>query len=412
LKEAFPTTNDTEMFDSGGVKVKTTLDLDLQKAAVQALHQLLPSAHDPEAAVAAVDPRTGDIRAIATKQDHGYKKQGFNLAQRIARNSGSTIKPFTLAAALEQGHSLNEAVSAPYCVEAAPGYQACNAERGSSYQTLRTGLIESINTVYAPLAIKVGLPRVFALAEAAGLDISDLKPSAKHPYPSYALGVPTNPLSEAVAYGTLVDHGVHHTPNSVLDVHSTDDGDLFDNRARAAGTRVMPRKIADEVTSVLADVVNEGTGTAARQTFPVYGKTGTTDNFTNAWFTGCTPSLCISIWMGYNKEYVRRGGKLVPHSMMNVAGTRDGVFGGTIPAEIFAKVFSNYRRLQAEVAATASPSPSATVQPTVRATHSATATVRATPSRSHPTQSPSTSPSTPSESPSPTPSRSLLPTPP
>jgi penicillin-binding protein 1A len=409
LKETFGANYDNEMFDSGGVRVRTTLDLDLQKAANQAIRQVLKSPGDPEAALAAIDPRTGDIRAIAQKTDKPYQKSGLVLANGIYRNSGSTIKPFTLAVALQHGHTLDEPAYAPECITvvSAVHYRPCNAERGSSYQTLRSALVGSINTVYAPLAVKLGLNNVIGLAHTAGMDlgrIDHLTPS--QPYPSYSLGVPTNALGEADAFGTLVNHGVHHVPNSLLQVQSAGDGNVFDNRHRGPGTRVLPKKIADAVTGVMGDVVDHGTGTVARQPFPVFGKTGTTDNFLNAWFTGCSPTLCISVWMGYDKEYLHHG--KVPHSMKGVEGQRE-VFGGTLPAEIFAKTFSNYRILQAPKAspkatATSSSTPTA-VHPQQTATHA-----RPTPSRSPaPRHSPSTQPS---ESPSPSSSRSILPTPP
>ena len=415
LQETFGANYDTEMFDSGGVRVTTTLDIDLQKAADQALRQLLPSKGDPEAGIAAIDPRTGDVRAIAQRSDKPYKKDGFIIPRKILRNSGSTIKPFTLAYALEHGHSLDEPAYAPECITVDPAthYRPCNAERGSSYQTLRTALVQSINTVYAPLAVKLGLEKVIALAHAAGMDIGPIDHVAPGvPFPSYSLGVPTNPLSEASAFGTLVNHGVHQVPNTLVQVQSAGDGSVFDNRHRGPGARVMPKKIADEVTDVMGDVVDHGTGTAARQPFPVYGKTGTTDNFTNAWFTGCTPTLCISVWMGYDKEYLDHG--KVPHSMKNVEGQGE-VFGGKLPAEIFAKTFSDYRALQAR-----KPSPASSARPKASASTSSTAKshpqqpqpthTRPAPSRS-PSQRPSPS-SQPSESPSPTPSRSLLPSPP
>jgi penicillin-binding protein 1A len=397
---------DAQMFNSGGVRVTTTLDLDLQKAAEQALHDVLKSPHDPEAAIAAIDPRTGDVRAIAERSTRPYQKDGLILANGIYRNSGSTIKPFTLAAALEHGHSLDEVAPAPYCITVGPGYRPCNAERGSSYQTLRTGLINSINTVYAPLAVKVGLNRVIGLARAAGMDIGGINCfSHGRPCPSFSLGVPTNALGEAVAYGTLVDHGVHHAANTLLKVQSADDGTVFDNNHPAPGTRVMPRKIADEVTQVLGDVVDHGTGTEARQPFPVYGKTGTTDNFTNAWFTGCTPTLCISVWMGYDKEYLSRK---LPHSMKNVEGQPE-VFGGTLPAAIFAKTFADYRILQTEKPKPSSPSPSASSYRPVSHPSSARPVSKPTPKPSSaPSQQPSTEPSS-----SPSPSRSgILPSPP
>ena len=411
LEETFGANYDNEMFDSGGVRVTTTLDVDLQKAANEALHELLPSKGDPEAGIAAIDPRTGDVRAIAQRSSKPYTRRGFVIPRQILRNSGSTIKPFTLALALERGHSLDEPAYAPNCitVSVATHYRPCNAEKGSSYQTLRSALVNSINTVYAPLGVKLGLEKVIALAHAAGMEIGPINHLAPHvPYPAYSLGVPTNPLGEASAYGTFVAHGVHHVPNTLLQVQSAGDGTVFDNRHRGPGTRVMPKKIADEVTDVLGDVVDHGTGTAARQPFPVYGKTGTTDDFTNAWFTGCSSTLCISVWMGYDKEYLSRK---VPHSMKNVEGKGE-VFGGKLPAEIFAKTFSNYRALQAR---RASPNPSASPSSSASSTSKSHPKPQSTHSRPAPSRSPSQQPSPssqPSESPSPTPSRSLLPTPP
>jgi penicillin-binding protein 1A len=410
LKETFGANYDNEMFASGGVQVTTTLDLDLQKAAVQALRQVLPSKQDPSAAIAALDPRTGDIRAIAEKTDRPYKKGGFIYPVQEYRNSGSTIKPFTLAAALEHGHSLDEPAYAPQCITVGPGYRPCNAEKGSSYQTLRTALINSINTVYAPLGVKVGLDKVIALARSAGMDIGALNCFvAGKPCPSFSLGVPTNPLGEASAYGTLVNHGVTHVRNTLLRVQSAGDGDVFDNRNRGPGSRVIPKKVADEVTQVLGDVVDHGTGTEARQPFPVYGKTGTTDHFLNAWFTGCTPSLCISVWMGYDKEYLDHG--KLPHSMKNVEGQGE-VFGGTLPAKIFAKTFSNYRALQAAANAAASPSASASPSSTHQQPPPVSVKPRPAPSRSpSPTPSPSSQPSQ-APTPTPSPNRTLIPTPP
>ena len=395
----------TTLFDSAGVKVRTTLDLDLQKAAVHALNNVLKSPSDPEAAVVAVDPRNGDIRALTTKQHGGYQKAGFDLARDARRSTGSTIKPFTLAYALQHGHTLDEPHSAPHCVDTP--YHVCNAEDGSSYQTLRTALVHSINTVYGPLAVDLGLGKVLKLARAAGLEIGQLgRDSNGHLYPSQALGVPVSPLSEAVAFGTLVNHGVHHSPRSILRVRSGFGGDLYTAPTHAHGDRVMPRSVADQVTSVMQDVVGFGTGTAARQPFPVYGKTGTTDDFTNAWFTGCTRQLCIAVWMGYDKEYLH-GGK-VPNSMKNVEGTAE-VFGGTLPARIFAQTWSDYRTLQ-EPHGTLEPTPTPTsTSAVVQPQRTATPTPRKTKQSPSATPAPSQSPS---ETPSPTPSRTLIPTPP
>ncbi|MDQ1697544.1 MAG: penicillin-binding protein [Frankiaceae bacterium] len=399
--------SDTTLFNSAGVRVRTTLDLDLQKAAVHALNSVLSQKSDPEAAVVAIDPRNGDIRALTTKQDGGYQKAGFDLATGASRSSGSTIKPFTLAVALQHGHTLDEPHSAPSCVTVAGG-RICNAESGSGFQTLRSALVNSINTVYGPLAIDLGLRRVVDQMRRAGVDVAPLaKGSDGKPFPAQALGVQVTPLSEAVGFGTLVNHGVHHAPRSVLRVRSGFEGDLYKATSQPSGDRVMPKAVADQVTEVMQGVVDQGTGTAARQPFPVYGKTGTTDDFTNAWFTGCSHTLCIAVWMGYDKQYLHHG--TVPHSMRNVEGASE-VFGGTLPARIFAQTMSDYRVLQQPHGSlSATPSPAATSNVT---TPSSTTTT--TPKPRRPTKSPSPKPSespTPSQSPTPSPSNTLLPSP-
>jgi penicillin-binding protein 1A len=401
--------DDSMLFDSDGVKVRTTLDLNLQKAVVHALATVLPGKSDPEAAVVAVDPRNGDIRALTTKQHGGYKAGGFDLAAppqgTASRSSGSTIKPFTLAYALMHGHTLDEPHSAPSCVTVP--FHLCNAERGSSFQTLRSGLINSINTVYGPLAVDLGLAKVLKFARAAGLDIGPLaRDSRGHLFPAQSIGVPVSPLSEAVAYGTLVDHGVHHSPRSILRVRSNDDGQIYSAPPNPHGARTMPRSVADQVTQVMQQVVDEGTGTAARQPFPVYGKTGTTDDFTNAWFTGCTRSLCIAVWMGYEKQYFHNGTQ--PHSMI-LPGVGD-VFGGTLPAKIFAQTWSDYRTLQQPHGTlSAAPTPAPGFPVSTRPSNAPSSAAKPRHS-SAPSATPSSTPSS-APSPSPSPSQTLLPTP-
>jgi penicillin-binding protein 1A len=333
---------DTTLFASGGMQVKTTLDINLQQAATQALDQVLPKQKGLDAAIVAVDPRNGDLRAITEKKPGGYVENGLDVADPptadISRSSGSTIKPFTLAAALEHGHTLTETHYGPECIQIAPGYRPCNAEGGAGYYSLQSALEHSINTVYGPLAVDVGMNRVVKLARQAGIETGHLDSgktcgTKKHVIcPSYALGIPVSPLSEANAYGTFLDHGVHHPVRSVLSVRIPGQ-QLFKAAANPHGNRVMPTQVADQVTSAMGLVVQYGTGTAARQPFPVYGKTGTTDNFRDAWFTGCTRTLCITVWMGFDK----------PKELRDSAGAP--VYGGTIPAHVFAQTYTNYRSL-------------------------------------------------------------------
>lgn len=335
---------DSTLFTSGGMQVKTTLDLNLQQAATQALGEVLPKQKGLDAVIVAVDPRNGDLRALAEHKAGGYVQDGEDLADPptadITRSSGSTIKPFTLAVALEHGHSLDEGHSAPECVQVAVGYRPCNAEGSAGFYTLETALEKSINTVYAPLAVEVGLNRVVKLATRAGMEIGHLNSGRSCGArkgvvcPSYALGVPISPLSEADSYGSFVDHGVHHEVRSVLAVRTPTQGELFKAAPSPPGTRVMPAHIADEVTSAMQGVVDSGTGIAARQPFPVYGKTGTTDHFTDAWFTGCTRTLCVTVWMGDNK----------PRELRDASGAP--VYGGTVPATLFAQTFADDQALQ------------------------------------------------------------------
>jgi penicillin-binding protein 1A len=320
-----------ELFRTGGMRVTTTLDSKLQQAAVEAIGQVLPKATDPEAAVVAIDPRNGDIRAIATRQVPAYKALGFDVADppQAVRSSGSTIKPFTLAVALQHGHTLGEIHDAPQCIQVAPGYSPCNAEPAGGVYTLETALAASVNTIYAPLGVQVGLKRVIRLARRAGMKVGHA-PGCHPICDSEALGVPTTPLSEADAYGTFVNGGIHHAPRTILAV-ADGAGELSPPAVRGKDdNRVMPAAVADEVKQAMAEVVTSGTGRAALQPFPVYGKTGTTSNYRDAWFTGCTPTLCLSVWTGYND------GKSMYH---------DGapVFGGTLPAQIFAKVYADER---------------------------------------------------------------------
>jgi membrane peptidoglycan carboxypeptidase len=341
---------DQQLF-RGGLRVTTTLDSDLQKALVQAVADVVPKPTDPQAAAIAIDPRSGDIKALTTKRDGGYSRNGFNLATQAARSTGSVIKPFTLAAALENGASVNDRYDAPQCITIPnPGgtpnpYRPCNAEPEEvGTYSLRTAMELSVNTVYAPLARDVGLRKVMDAAGAAGLaPPANLKTNLAN-----SLGVEVTPISVATAYSTLVNHGVRHDPRTVLAIRSggsggADAGDIVrEEPAAPAGQQALPADVADTVRDVLRGVVDRGTGTAARQDFPVYGKTGTTDDFTNAWFAGCTPELCLVTWMGYNSESLPSG---QPNSMRNVEGVGT-VMGGTLPAQVFAQALANYRELR------------------------------------------------------------------
>jgi penicillin-binding protein 1A len=387
LRARFPGAQEQLLFQ-GGLRVRTTLDQDLQTAATQALREVLPNDSDPSAAVVAVDVRNGDVKAMSTLLRRpatptaaavtSYQRNGFNLATNAQRSTGSTIKPFTLAVALQQGHSLDEVRYAPQCARIPdPGvrepvrgfYTPCNSDvRESGMFTLRRALADSINTIYVPLALEVGRDKVRDLMLAAGVKVAtgaDGKPQFSAAATSFGLGTTAEvtPLSLANAYAALVNHGVRTTPRFFTEIRAGgtagSNGRVLDGFSPPVqAKRVLPAAVADEVTAAMQDVVDRGTGTAARQPFPVYAKTGTTDDAADAWFVGCARApqyVCIATWMGYEDH----------RSMHDIGGQRGLVYGGTVPARIFARTFEILREIQAARRAgpTGSPSPAAPVLP-------------------------------------------------
>jgi penicillin-binding protein 1A len=422
----------------GGLKVKTTLDLDLQQAFRRAVDEVLDDpVKDPQAAIVAVDYRNGDVKAMATarrvperrdnktdavtrKAVRGYEPRfGFNLATNAQRSSGSTIKPFTLAQALIEGQTLSTSRYAPNCLSISnPGgtpnpYRFCNSDKSESGTfSLRRAMADSVNTVYLPLAREVGRAKVATLAERAGLS-GRIKPGNL----SFGIGagVEITPLSEAVAYGTFANDGVHVSPRSYTEVRTgasgTSNGEVIDVAPNRPGNRVMKASIAQDVVKALTDVVQHGTGTAARQPFPVFGKTGTTNDSTDAWFTGCIPDqhICVATWMGFEDISCRSDKTHVVGTacggMKGVHGVKQ-VYGGTLPARIFARSQQLYREIQAlrkaggsGVLPTATPKPTRSVTPTATLTTGPTTARTAVPSP------------TPSPTPPPEPAPTIFPTP-
>ena len=371
----------------GGLRITTTMDNDLQTAAAQALREVLPGNDLPEAAVAAIDIRSGDVRAMATlRRDPrlkvtSYQRNGLNLATSAQRSTGSTIKPFTLAVALEEGRSLDETRYAPQCLsipdrfEKGGFYRPCNADvREAGTFSLRRALADSVNTIYIPLAKEVGRTRIRDLMLKAGVKVpldDKGQPQFSPDVNSFGLGTTAlvTPLSLANAYATLVNHGVHTTPRYFSEVRSGGSGDspgrvLTGYTPAIQRSRVLAPEIADGVTDAMKEVVDSGTGTAARQSFPVYGKTGTTDEARDAWFVGCVREpqyVCIATWMGYEDH----------RSMHDIAGQSGLIFGGTLPAKIFARTFEILRQIQSDRKArlsgvlVPSPSPSPVPRPFV-----------------------------------------------
>src|SRR5215216_2406095 len=293
----------------GGLEIHTTLDPDLQEMANAAVDSIVnPEAGDPSAALVSVDPATGAVRAMVGGSDFDQVK--FNLATQAHRQVGSAFKPFVLAEAIKQGISPETtyvsnhlevpmgAYSDPYVVD---NYDYI--ERGPI--TLEKAIAESDNTVFVQLALDIGLKNVVEMAHKMGIT------SEIGAYPSTAiggLGEGVTPLEMASAYSTLPNAGVHMEPYLVQKVTKEENGDeIVIEQHRLQAEMALTRDEAAVVTQALRGVITDGTASYyhdldAEIGSPAAGKTGTTNNFVDAWFIGFIPQLTTSVWVGYPDE--------------------------------------------------------------------------------------------------------------
>ncbi len=292
----------TETFE-GGLRVFTTLDLRLQRDALRAMKETLPPG--PAGALVSIDPRTGFIRAMTTTLDP--KKVQFDLAFQAHRQLGSAMKPFALAAAIEQGAdpATTYYTSAPLAIPLADG-QVWNVSTFDHSYAGRINLVQatwrSDNTVYAQLAMDVGPANIVRVAHAAGIT-SRLKP-----YPSIVLGSEAvTPLEVADAYATFADLGVRHAPQAIARIVFSDGTTTV---AKVRGVRAMPAGVAYVVEQILAGNTRYGTAAAMPSYYQgvAAGKTGTTENSADAWFCGFDPLLATAVWMGYPKAEIAMPG--------------------------------------------------------------------------------------------------------
>jgi penicillin-binding protein 1A len=316
---------------AGGLRVRTTLDLSMQQGALTAVRGVMQHKSDPAAALVAIDPRTGAVRAMVGYVPDG-RKMTFNLATQSTRTAGSSFKPFVLATAILHGISLYSSFSGPpslvipdhSCDGPQGPWDVHNyADENGGYMNLLNATANSVNTIFAQLVAKVGPANVVPVAHRMGITTNLL------PVCSITLGTqPVNPLEMTDAYATLAAHGVHHAPQAFELVRAPNGSVL--GRLGTSGTQAIPSSVADQVTYALEGVVQHGTGTAAYFGRPVAGKTGTAENFQDAWFCGYVPQLATCVWVGYPKGEI---------PLLGVEGV-GGVAGGTLPAEIWHRFMS------------------------------------------------------------------------
>lgn len=303
----------------GGLRIKTTLDPVAQKAAEKAIAQVLDEKGDPSAAIVAIKPDTGEV--VAMVGGSNFEKQQYNVAVQGRRQPGSAFKPFVLVTALSEGIS----PEAPFESGARSfpvGTQTWKVTGGSGGpMRLRTATEKSINSVYAQLILDVGAEDVVETAEKLGIG------KGIEPVPAIALGGlehGVSPLEMARAYATLAAGGSRPTPFGITHVKDANGETL--EKAKPKSVQVIEPAIAYLATDILKGVISRGTGGAANIGRPAAGKTGTTQQYRDAWFVGYTPDLVTAVWVGYPDAQ---------REMKSVHGRN--VTGGSFPAEIWAR---------------------------------------------------------------------------
>jgi penicillin-binding protein 1A len=310
---------------TGGFNIYTTLDPSMQVAAEDSINQILYDPEDPSAALVAMDPKTGYIKAMVGGKDFGDMK--FNLATQAKRQPGSTFKVFALIAALEQGISpymtFNPNGTLIYDIVGSEPWEISNYE-GTSYETNEMTLLDatvgSVNDVYAQLIMKIGGYIVSKIANDMGIE------TPLEGFPAIGLGGLTtgvSPLEVCNSFATIANYGAKHEPIAILKVTDKDGKTIEEFKPESK--QVISAINAYRAIEIMQQVMQRGTGTKARlANRPCAGKTGTTQEAENAWFTGFTPNLTACVWMGYPEVNKKMG---VIHDMR--------VQGGAHPAMIW-----------------------------------------------------------------------------
>jgi 1A family penicillin-binding protein len=323
----------TQIVYHGGLKVTTTMDTHLQQLAQESVARGLEdldkiisparavaasgnNADRPQAALVAIQVNSGAIKAMVGGRR--YAASEYNRAVESNRLPGSAFKPFLYYAAFEQlgltpaSVEIDQPVTIP--VAGAPDWRPQNFRR--EYQgpvILKKAFTDSINTVAAQIVAKTGPAPVIATARRCGVQ------SPLSPVYSVALGTSgVSPLEMASAYGTFASDGVHYAPFAIWRVEDAF-GQVLEEHI-VSGNPALERRLVYQLVDMMQGVVNEGTGTIIRRlgfNKPAAGKTGTTNDYRDAWFTGFTPTLSTSVWVGYD-----RGQGLKDASGVGITGGR------------------------------------------------------------------------------------------
>ena len=307
----------------GGLRVYSTYDPAMQLQAERAIALRLteiskkrPAARDLQGSLVTMSPESGDVYAIVGGRD--FRESSFNRATQARRQAGSAFKPVIFAAALERGYApgtLLRDLDAPIAAVGGPWLPSGEHER--SEYTLRRALKVSSNRAAAQLLQQIGVSTAAYYARRLGIE------SPMPLVPSLALGTGEVTLLElTTAYSAFANRGLVASPRLILRVEDSSGATIW--HADDRHVQAISQTTAYLMSSMLSDVVTSGTGTRARTsgfTLPAGGKTGTTDDYSDAWFVGYTPHLLTGVWFGLD----------TPAPIM-----RDG-FGGTVAVPAWAR---------------------------------------------------------------------------
>jgi penicillin-binding protein 1A len=311
--------------EHGGLKVYTTLNLNMQRLAHKAIAEILDEPGDPASAIVTLNPHNGDIEAMA--ESESYEQSQYNLAADGHRQPGSTFKAIDLADALSRGidpyttyyfsHTLE-----PGWLPAEPNYKVQTFEGTSLNKSINLvqATLTSDNTVYAQLAADLGEETITHTAYEMGVKEHLLG------NPAQALGgleIGVTPLEMANVYATLADGGYRNSPIAITKVVFPD-GRVDENWGKPHRVKVLSEAVTAVETSILHENVESGTATRSAIDCPTAAKTGTTEELIDAWLDGYTPDYATAVWMGYPKRDI---------PMTDVHGEPQQ--GGYLPAEIW-----------------------------------------------------------------------------
>jgi penicillin-binding protein 1A len=299
----------------GGLKAYTTIDPDLQAKAEYAVENYCSVCYPeggPVAGLASVNPKNGAVVALASTEGYADESQ-FNYAWQARRQPGSSFKTIVLTAAVKEGidpASTYYDGTSPKTLETPGGgtWTVNNSEgEGGGTYDLESATWHSVNVVYAQLDLDVGPENVTQMAQEMGIE------SPLQSYPAEGIGgleIGVTPLEMADAYATLASGGIHHDPTAVSKVEFPDG--TVDNFEKDSGERVLTEGQAYEVTRILEGVITQGTGAGytSMGCSSAAGKTGTSEELSDAWFVGYTPLFSTAVWVGHptTREYTGFGG--------------------------------------------------------------------------------------------------------